>query len=195
VNEDDEDGRDAKRRKVKLPTLDQQALQKMKKIFLQVHNSVAACVDETGRKRCELFKELPDRREYADYYTVIKQPIAMNQIRKRINSMYYKSFPQFRDDWDLIFSNARTYNQEGSWVYVDAEEMNRAFVDACSRFVHGSGIPGANSAKGEDNMVGSPMDEDLHGPSRAGKGTVRLNVRQVLSDDDDDYLSGNSDDD
>lgn len=35
---------------------------KMKKAFLECHKAVMACEDETGRKRCELFKELPDKR-------------------------------------------------------------------------------------------------------------------------------------
>jgi len=35
---------------------------KMKKAFLECHKAVMACEDETGRKRCELFKDLPDKR-------------------------------------------------------------------------------------------------------------------------------------
>ena len=35
---------------------------KMKKAFLECHKAVMACEDETGRRRCELFKDLPDRR-------------------------------------------------------------------------------------------------------------------------------------
>ena len=34
----------------------------------------------------------------------------------------------------LMFNNARTYNQEGSWVYVDAEEMEKAFDAAFDAF-------------------------------------------------------------
>jgi len=34
----------------------------MKKAFGECHKAVLACEDETGRKRCELFRELPDKR-------------------------------------------------------------------------------------------------------------------------------------
>jgi len=34
----------------------------MKKAFAECHRAVLACEDETGRKRCELFRELPDKR-------------------------------------------------------------------------------------------------------------------------------------
>jgi len=36
--------------------------EKMKKAFGECHKAVLACEDETGRKRCELFRELPDKR-------------------------------------------------------------------------------------------------------------------------------------
>jgi len=34
----------------------------MKKAFAECHKAVLTCEDETGRKRCELFRELPDKR-------------------------------------------------------------------------------------------------------------------------------------
>lgn len=38
--------------------------ERMKKAFNEVHKAVLACEDIDGRKRCELFRELPDRRVY-----------------------------------------------------------------------------------------------------------------------------------
>lgn len=35
---------------------------KMKKAFAECHRAVLACEDDTGRKRCELFRDLPDKR-------------------------------------------------------------------------------------------------------------------------------------
>ena len=35
---------------------------KMKKVFAECYRAVLACEDETGRKRCELFRDLPDKR-------------------------------------------------------------------------------------------------------------------------------------
>lgn len=109
----------------------------------------------------------------------------MNQIRKRVNSNYYKTLGQFQADWQLMFSNARTYNQEGSWVYVDAEEMEKVFNDSTNRLVAGSGIPGAEKLDGAVN-AGSGGEEDAP-PQPRSKSASR--ARQILSDDDDDYLS------
>ena len=36
--------------------------EKMKKAFMECYRAVLACEDETGRKRCELFREPPDKR-------------------------------------------------------------------------------------------------------------------------------------
>ena len=72
-----------------------------------------------------------------------------------------------------MFNNARTYNQEGSWVYVDAEEMQKVFDATFTRVVVGSGLPGApassgstaasaaagGSSGGYDSAL-TPMDED-----------------------------------
>jgi ATP-dependent helicase STH1/SNF2 len=35
--------------------------EKMKKVFAECYRAVVACEDSEGRKRCELFRELPDR--------------------------------------------------------------------------------------------------------------------------------------
>jgi hypothetical protein len=35
---------------------------RMKKTFTECYRAVVACEDETGRKRCSLFRELPNKR-------------------------------------------------------------------------------------------------------------------------------------
>ena len=77
----------------------------------------------TYRSRSELFMDLVSKRDYPLYYTMIKNPISLNMIKKRINSTYYRTIAQFRDDFHLMFDNARTFNEEGSFVYEDANEM------------------------------------------------------------------------
>ncbi|KAI8319325.1 hypothetical protein GQ54DRAFT_335682 [Martensiomyces pterosporus] len=93
--------------------------------------AVEACVDpEYGRRRCDLFLDLPSKRDYPDYYMIIRNPIAMKTIRKRVKSLQYASVADFHKDWKLMFDNARTYNEEGSMVYEDACEMQKALEDA-----------------------------------------------------------------
>ncbi|RPD70775.1 hypothetical protein L226DRAFT_615902 [Lentinus tigrinus ALCF2SS1-7] len=186
IIEDEDDDRDTKRRKTKQPELPPPLKEKMKKSLNDVHKAVLNLEDETGRKRSDLFRELPDRREYPDYYQLIQHPIALSTIRKRISSHYYKNVLDFREDMRLMFSNARTYNQEGSWVYVDADEMEKAFNNAFAKVIVGSDLPGApsstggagGSSAGYDSAL-TPMDEDDR-PAPRGKSSRK----QVISDDE-----------
>ena len=86
-----------------------------------------------------------------------------------------------------MFRNARTYNQEGSWVYVDAEEMEKVFDEVFNRLTMGSGLPGAETPSGVTTMD----DDDT--PSSVRRSNVRMNSKQILSDDDE-YLTPSEDD-
>jgi len=123
---------------------------KMKEAFAECYLSVLACEEEGGRKRCELFRELPDKQEYPDYYELIAQPIAssiaLSDIRTRGSSNYYKDVNAYRSDWKLMFNNPRAYNREDSWVCIDAGEMEKVFDAAFDRVTVGSGLPGAAPA-------------------------------------------------
>ncbi|KAA1468433.1 hypothetical protein DENSPDRAFT_833719 [Dentipellis sp. KUC8613] len=189
-DDDDDDRGDAKRRKTKVPEISSAVKEKMKKAFNECYKALLACTDETGRKRCELFRDLPDKRDYPDYYRVIATPIALSQLRKRISAHMYKTVTQFRDDVRLMFNNARTYNQEGSWVYLDAVEMEKVFDSVYARVITGSGLPGAESAptpSSSSNVAGgmdealTPMDEDERPVSK------KNGRKQIVSDDE--YLS------
>lgn len=102
--------------------------QQMTQIFETCYRAVEDAEDEDGRKRNVLFMDLVSKRDYPIYYTMIKNPIAMKMIKKRIHSPYYKSIQQFRADFHLMFDNARTFNEEGSLVYQDADEMQVRFL-------------------------------------------------------------------
>jgi len=144
--------------------------------------------------------------DYPDYYQLITHPIALSTLRKRANSNYYKSVLTFRDDFRLMFNNARTYNQEGSWVYNDADEMEKVFNGAWDRVIAGTDLPGApqhfastapfsgaggggGSATGSYASALTPMDEDERPPPPTrGRSAGR---KQVLSDEE--YLTPSDD--
>ncbi|KAG6841530.1 hypothetical protein C0991_009895 [Blastosporella zonata] len=192
INGGDDEEHEMKRRKTKTANGDLPASvrDQMKKAFAECHRAVLACEDETGRKRCDLFRELPDKRDYPDYYQLITRPIALSHLRKRANSNHYKTVQAYKDDWRLMFDNARTYNQEGSWVYVDAEEMEKVFTATFNRVIIGSGLPGApaagsGSASGSYDSALTPMDEDERPiPTRSSR-------KQVISDEE--YLTPSDD--
>lgn len=103
--------------------LDPKRRKALNRIFDAVYDAILEVTDEDGRDRSELFMELPDKREYRDYYAIIKRPISLEQIRKRIDSTSYNSLQSFKEDFHTIWQNARTYNEEGSLVVEDANVL------------------------------------------------------------------------
>lgn len=79
--------------------------------------------NSTYRDLSDLFMTLVSKKEYPTYYTMIKNPISMEIIKKRINSPYYRNVQQFKNDFHLMFDNARIFNEEGSIVYEDANTL------------------------------------------------------------------------
>ena len=69
------------------------------------------------------FLKLVPKAQYPDYYQFIKKPIAMNQIEKKINKFEYENLKEFRDDIRLLCDNCRTYNEDGSMLYQDANDI------------------------------------------------------------------------
>ena len=67
------------------------------------------------------FIELPERKLYPDYYEIIHKPICMKQIENKINKKEYQGLKEFRRDIGLLCKNCRTYNEDGSILYQDAD--------------------------------------------------------------------------
>ncbi|KAF2086878.1 hypothetical protein K490DRAFT_74084 [Saccharata proteae CBS 121410] len=75
------------------------------------------------------FIELPDKYDYPDYYQIITKPICMNQVKRKINKKEYQSLKQFRQDIALLCNNCRTYNEDTSMLYKDADLIEETCVN------------------------------------------------------------------
>lgn len=78
--------------------------------------------------RTSIFEKLPSKRDYPDYFKVIENPMAIDIILKNCKNGTYKTLEEVRQALQTMFENARFYNEEGSWVYVDADKLNE-FTD------------------------------------------------------------------
>ena len=78
---------------------------------------------EDGHNLSEIFLKLPLKKLYPDYYQVIHNPVALQPLKKSVNQGAIATFDEFLDQLLLMCSNAKTYNQEGSFVYTDAEKI------------------------------------------------------------------------
>lgn len=57
------------------------------------------------------------------YYDVIKQPIALDTISKKLDAGKYISIDSLEQDLNLMLKNAMDFNEPGSTVYKDAETL------------------------------------------------------------------------
>jgi E1A/CREB-binding protein len=63
-----------------------------------------------------------------DYYEVVKQPMDLGTIKKKLENGVYTKLEEFEDNVHLTFDNAMLYNPEGSVVYNMASEMKEKFT-------------------------------------------------------------------
>ncbi|KAL7418860.1 ATP-dependent DNA helicase Snf21 [Cryptotrichosporon argae] len=204
----DLDATPAKRRKVG-PGGDDVAV--MKRLFDETN----ALVDsESGEPWNTYFQKPVDRKIYPDYYQIIAQPIAMSQIKRKFGQASY-DLDGFVADMRLVFANARTYNQEGSWVYMAADEMERFFnarlAEETGANGSGGGGGGAKPTLDDDETTASagqtPAQSGTSTPmfKPLGQPKIRINLggaarkKEVVQseddDDDDDEDDGDDDDD
>ncbi|CAG9311126.1 unnamed protein product [Blepharisma stoltei] len=58
-----------------------------------------------------------------DYPLIIKRPMDLSTVKKKIKSEKYSSIKEVLADVNLIWENCKTYNQAGSPIYLQAEHM------------------------------------------------------------------------
>jgi len=63
-----------------------------------------------------------------DYFQVIKRPMDLGTIQKRLEGGTYHHIDDFKSDVNLTFDNAMEYNAEGSVVHTMAKDMKAQFV-------------------------------------------------------------------
>lgn len=88
-----------------------------------IYETILNYTDENGRRLSDLFMVRPSKKLYPDYFVLIKHPMALDTIKKRITSNAYMEVKDMLEDIHLMFSNARVYNEEGSIVYEDANTL------------------------------------------------------------------------
>lgn len=107
----------------------------------------------------------------------------MSQIKRRVQNNTYKSVEGFANDFKQMFANARIFNEEGSWVWNDAQALEAELEELWGNFVVGSGLPGAPPAASGPIPTGQTSTADASTPSAAtdtdagGKGPKKLMLK------------------
>ncbi|KAI9023607.1 hypothetical protein CLU79DRAFT_749291 [Phycomyces nitens] len=79
------------------------------------------------------FLEPVDTRLITDYLTVIKRPMDFSTMRKNIETGQYRHLDEFRDDFLLIVTNAKTYNAPGTIYWKTADRLQHFGLKSIER--------------------------------------------------------------
>ncbi|MCJ1391941.1 hypothetical protein MMC18_004808 [Xylographa bjoerkii] len=76
--------------------------------------------NENGQIMIHHFEKLPDKATMPEYFVEIREPIAIELIKRKQKRKKYQSVDHFMKDVDTMFNNAKSYNQDESQIYKDA---------------------------------------------------------------------------
>lgn len=110
-----------------------------------------------GFKRFELFLDKPDKKLFPDYYVIIETPIGVKTIQSFLKKNKYAAVGDIARDFDLLVSNAKIYNEEGSIVISEAMALRELFLEG----VQGLGLD--CSGKAPTKSQSSPLRMTLPG--------------------------------
>ncbi|XP_071082321.1 protein polybromo-1-like isoform X6 [Haliotis cracherodii] len=123
-----------------------------------LYKTVFDYTDGGGRQLRHIFMVLPSRKDYPDYYQVIMEPIDMGMIETKIRNEKYANEQQLLNDFELMFNNARHYNEEGSQVYQDANTLDRALKH---KWRYMSSVAPSKSGKASSSKPKSKLSSPL----------------------------------
>ncbi|CAH1967333.1 unnamed protein product [Acanthoscelides obtectus] len=106
---------------------------KLKKQMKKLMSIVNKYTDSDGRVLSEPFMKLPPRKDYPDYYEIIKKPIDITKILNRIEDGKYTDFADLERDFMLLCQNAQIYNEEASLIHEDSIVLQSVFSKAKQR--------------------------------------------------------------
>ncbi|CAK9440463.1 uncharacterized protein LODBEIA_P45630 [Lodderomyces beijingensis] len=94
------------------------------KRFYQSTVNLLLDLREGDEQLASAFIKLPSKKFYPDYYHLIKKPVSINEILKRISTRYTgESTSEFVEDFNQLLDNASTYNDSGSWIVKNAQKL------------------------------------------------------------------------
>ncbi|XP_070557674.1 protein polybromo-1-like isoform X3 [Ptychodera flava] len=146
--------------------------------YEQLFTSVMTHKNNEGRYTSLLFRKLPARSAYPEYYDVINNPIDMKIIAKKIKNEQYSSLHGLEKDLLLMVKNAKTFNEPGSQVYKDACTLKK--------IINGKKAELERMAK--DGQIPSKSSERLKARQSTGQNSLSAITAalQISSDEEED---------
>ena len=95
--------------------------------FQEIFDAMKTYRDDQGDFISQPFNRLPPKRQNQDYYNVVKIPIDLTMIQKKIRNEEYNSIDDFQKDVEQIMNNAKSYYDSADKEYVDGCALYAVF--------------------------------------------------------------------
>ena len=88
-----------------------------------------------------------------DYPTIIKHPMDLGAIKKKIASNSYATIFDCHEDVRLVWNNCMTYNQDGSDFFILAQTLSKKWEDRFHKLVIEYGLSATTSGLPNNMML------------------------------------------
>jgi chromatin structure-remodeling complex subunit RSC1/2 len=132
-----------------------------------VLSNIYAYRTEDGEDPSKLFQRKVNKRSLPDYYTVIKEPMALSTIKSKISAKEYGDFSQFVRDFALVSHNAQVYNRPDSGAYIDALVIKEVLEEELQKLVNEkiitqevAELPFLGEIPAQDDIIMDDLEEE-----------------------------------
>lgn len=148
-----------------------------------------------SRNDAEPFREAVDWKGLGlyDYPQLVKKPMDLGQIKKKLDKEEYASLYDAADDVRLVWDNCKTYNADGSDFYLLAESMSKKFEDRFGKLLKelslpdkkasGNGAGSGTTGRSGGSGSGSGSSGDLPEPSLDDKKMFAKRLYKISKED------------
>ncbi|KAJ7410426.1 hypothetical protein WISP_108672 [Willisornis vidua] len=93
-----------------------------------------------------------NKEEMKDYYSIIKKPMDLGTIKKRMEHNYYTKAAECIEDFKTMFFNCYMYNKPGDDIVFMAEELEKVFMQKIAQMPTEERIVSLNKGKRKGKM-------------------------------------------
>ncbi|NXA70677.1 BRDT protein, partial [Mohoua ochrocephala] len=111
-----------------------------------------------------------------DYYTIIKKPMDLGTIKKRLEHNYYTKAAECIEDFKTMFWNCYMYNKPGDDIVFMAEELEKVFMQKIARMPPEERLVSLNKGKRKGKKT-----EETQQPNPGTSNEQNTNEKQAES--------------
>lgn len=115
-------------------------------------------------KHSQLFRKPVDpvRDKVPDYFNVIQNPMDLSSIENKLNEGMYKDRFEFKEDFELVISNAKQYTPDAkAFVHTSANALNREFQNLWNRITKTLAHAAANNIAATNGNTNHETAQDV----------------------------------